>query len=148
MNHPNKKIMSEAIKYGLKNKTVGAIIVKDNKIITKCGGTIFSEEHDTTGHSEINAIRKACKKLKTNYLKDCWIYTTYEPCPMCMSAICWARMKGVVYGANHKDRNKVWNWIILISAKEIIKKSEHKPILIENFMQKESKKILMIKKLK
>jgi len=51
-------------------------------------------------------------------------------------------MKGVVYAASHKDRNKTWDWIILIPAKEIIKKSEHKPLLIEKFMRKEAKEIL------
>ena len=142
MKHPNKEIMQEAINFGLKNYTVGVIIAKGDKIIVKSGGTIFSKEHDATGHSEIVAIRKACKKLGTHKLKDCWIYTTYEPCPMCMSAICWAEIKGVVYAASHKDRNKCWRWIILIPAKDIIKKSEHKPILIEEFMRKEAKEML------
>lgn len=140
--HPNKKIMSEAIKFGLKKSTVGVIITQGDKIIIKTGGKIFSKEHDVTGHSEIVAIRNACKKLGTHELKDCWLYTTYEPCPMCMSAICWAKMKGVVYAASHKDRNKTWNWIILIPSKDIIKKSEHKPILIEEFMRQEAKLIL------
>ena len=145
MNHPDKKIMQKAINFGLKNKSVGAIIVKGNKIISKKSGTIFSKIHDSTGHSEINAIREACKKLKTNDLSGCWIYTTYEPCPMCMSAICWANMKGIVYGANHEDKNKVWKWIISIPAKEIIKKSEHKPKLIENFMRNQAKEILKLR---
>lgn len=142
MKHPNKKIMQEAINFGLKNFTVGVIITKNDKTIVKTGGTIFSKAHDATGHSEIVAIRKACKKLNTHELKDCWLYTTYEPCPMCMSAICWAKMKGVVYAASHKDRNKIWKWIILIPAKNIIKFSEHKPILIEEFMRNKAKEIL------
>ena len=142
MEHPSKKIMIEAIKFGLKNSTVGVIIVRGDKIIIKTGGNIFSKEHDATGHSEIMAIRKACKKLGTHELKDCWLYTTYEPCPMCMSAICWAKMEGIVYAASHKDRNKTWDWPILIPAKEIIEKSEYKPRLIEEFMREEAKKIL------
>lgn len=81
MEHPNKKIMSEAIKFGLENSTVGVVITHGDKIIIKTGGKIFSKEHDATGHSEIVAIRKACKKLGTHELKDCWLYTTYEPCP-------------------------------------------------------------------
>lgn len=134
--------MQEAIDLGLKEPTVGCIIIKGNKKIVKTGGTIFSEEHDATGHSEIVAIRKACKKLGTHELKDCWLYTTYEPCPMCMSAICWAKMKGVVYAASRKDRNKTWTWEIMIPSKKVIKKSEHKPILIEEFMREEAKEIL------
>jgi tRNA(Arg) A34 adenosine deaminase TadA len=142
MEHQNKKIMLEAIKFGLKNSTVGVIITQGDNIIVKTGGKIFSKEHDATGHSEIVAIRKACKILGTHELKDCWLYTTYEPCPMCMSAICWAKIKGVVYAASHKDRNKIWKWEILIPAKNIIKKSEHKPILIEEFMRQEAKLII------
>lgn len=142
MKHPNRKIMEKAIKLGLNNSTVGVIITQDDKIIVKTGGTIFSKDHDVTGHSEIVAIRKTCKKLGTNELKDCWLYTTYEPCPMCMSAICWAKMAGVVYGASHEDRNKTWNWMILIPAKEIIARSEHKPKLVEEFMREEAKEIL------
>jgi len=134
--------MQQAINFGLKNSTVGVIITRGDKIIVRTGGTIFSKEHNATGHSEIVAIRKACKKLGSSELKDCWIYTTYEPCPMCMSAICLAKMKGVVYAASHKDRNKTWNWSILIPAKNIIKKSEHRPIIIEEFMRKEAKEIL------
>jgi len=136
--------MQEAIAYGYKNGTVGCIILKDDTIIAKSGGTIFSKEHDATGHSEINAIRKACRKLKTNELRDCWLYTTYEPCPMCMSAICWAKMSGVVYSASHKDRNKKWTWEILIPSEKIINKSEHKPKLIKEFLRKESLKILKL----
>jgi tRNA(adenine34) deaminase len=142
MIHPNKKIMKEAIHFGLENLTVGVIIVKDDEIIVKTGGKIFSKEFDPTGHSEIVAIRKACKKLHKNDLKGCWLYTTYEPCPMCMSAICWAKMEGIVYAASHKDRNKVWNWSIMIPAKEIVNKSEHKPKLVEEFMREEAKEIL------
>jgi tRNA(adenine34) deaminase len=142
MDHPDKKIMEEVIKYGLDNSTVGVIILQGDEIIVKTGGKVFSKEHDATGHSEIVAIRKACKKLGTNELKDCWLYTTYEPCPMCMSAICWAKMAGVIYAASHKDRNKTWNWPILIPAREIIEKSEHKPELIEEFMREEAKEIL------
>jgi tRNA(Arg) A34 adenosine deaminase TadA len=144
MEHPNKKIMQIAIDFGLKNKTVGAIIIQGDKIIVKSGGEIYSDLHDATGHSEIEAIRKACKDLGTNRLTECWIYTTYEPCPMCMSAICWARMKGVVYAASQKDSNKTWKQMIKISAKEIIEKSEHKPILIEEFMREEAKEILKL----
>jgi len=134
--------MEEAIKFGLKNLTVGVIILQGDKVIVKTGGKIFSKEHDATSHSEIVAIRKACKKLGTHELKDCWLYTTYEPCPMCMSAICWAKMSGIVYAASHKDRNKTWTWSILIPSKEIIEKSEYKPKLIEEFMREEAKEIL------
>jgi len=142
MKHPNKTIMQKAIDFGYKNHTVGCLIIKGNKIIAQEKGTIFTKKHDATGHSEINTIRKACKTLGTHELKNCWIYTTYEPCPMCMAAICWAKIKGVVYAANHKDRNNKWKWEILIPSKEIIKRSEHKPKIIGDFLREEALGIL------
>ena len=134
--------MNKAINFGYRNHTVGCIIVKEDKIIAQAGSTIFSKNPDATGHSEINAIRKACQKLGSHELKGCWLYTTYEPCPMCMSAICWAKLDGVVFAANHSDRNQRWTWEILIPAEKIVQKSEHKPKLIADFLRKESLKIL------
>jgi len=142
MKHPNKEIMKEAIEYGLKHRTVGVIIVKGNKILVKCGG-IFSKYY-AAGHSEINAIIKASKKLKSEMLNGCWLYTTFEPCPMCMSAIIWAKIKGVVYGASMKDRNGEWTQRILIRAKDVIKYGNPRPKLIEEFMRKECKEILKL----
>jgi len=142
MEHPSEIIMKKAINFALKKSTVGVIITNGEKIVVMTGGTIFSKNHDVTGHSEIVAIRKACKIFNSNNLSGCWLYTTYEPCPMCMSAICWAKIDGVVYGASHLDRNDRWKWSILIPSKEIIKKSDHKPILIENYLRKEAKIIL------
>lgn len=144
MKHPNKKVMQECIKFGKKNRTVGAFIVKGDKIIVKCGGRIF-EANDPTGHSEMRAIKKACKKLKSLRLKNCWMYTTFEPCPMCASAIVWAGMKGVVYGASMKDRNKTWTQRIVIPCREVFKHGTPKVKLHGEFMRKEAKEILKIK---
>jgi tRNA(Arg) A34 adenosine deaminase TadA len=144
MEHPSLDIMKRAIEFGYKDGTVGCVIVKGNEIVTISGGTIFTDEYDVTGHSEINAIRKACKILKTSNLSDCWIYSTYEPCPMCMSAICWAKMKGVVYAASQSDCNERWTCDVQIKAKEIILKANHKPILIEEYCREESLKILSL----
>ena len=145
MKHPNKKIMQMAIEKSLKNLTLWVVIVKGDEIIAEAGGTIFSKDHDVTGHSEINAIRKACKKMKNHDLSGCWIYTPYEPCTMCISAICWAKMRGVVYGASHKDRNNIWPWGILIPSKKMILKSDYKPKIIGEFMRMGAKKVLDMK---
>jgi len=69
----------------------GAIIVKNGKIIAKAG-TASKKNIDPTSHAEISAIRKACKKLKSKELKGCIIYSTCEPCPMCFTAIWWAKV--------------------------------------------------------
>jgi len=100
--------MFEAIKEaykGIKNShggPFGAVIVKENKIIAK-GHNQVVKNHDCTCHGEMMAIRKACKKLKTFDLKDCEIYTTGEPCPMCLGAILWSNIRKVYYGCNVTD---------------------------------------------
>ena len=80
----------------------GAVIVKDNKIIGK-GYNKVTSTNDPTAHAEIVAIKEACEKLQSFQLEDCVIYTSCEPCPMCLGAIYWARPKKVVYGCDRDD---------------------------------------------
>ena len=79
----------------------GCAIVKDNQIISTGHNSVISSK-DPTAHAEVNAIREACQKLGTHDLKECSIYTSAEPCPMCLSAIIWANIKDVYY-ANTKE---------------------------------------------
>src|SRR5699024_6785238 len=72
----------------------GSIVVKKGEIIGKGYNKVLSE-HDPTAHAEIIAIREACRKLKSNQLEGCEIYTSCEPCPMCLGAIYWARPEKV-----------------------------------------------------
>lgn len=78
---------------------VGAVIVFNDKVIAKAHNT-REKTNDPTSHAEINAIRKACKKIGSWRLVDCTIYVTIEPCSMCAGAILWTRMKRIVYGAD------------------------------------------------
>ncbi len=80
----------------------GAVIVKDGKVISKAHNQVL-ENNDPTCHGEINAIRKACKKLQTHDLSGCVIYTTGYPCPMCFGAILWSNIDKVYYGCNTTD---------------------------------------------
>ncbi len=80
----------------------GAVIVKNNEIIAKARNQVL-KNNDPTAHAEINAIREACKVLNTHDLTGCSIYTTCEPCPMCLSAIIWANIKDVYYSNTKKD---------------------------------------------
>ena len=82
----------------------GAVIVKDGKIIAE-GWNQVTSSNDPTAHAEITAIRNACKKLGNFNLKGCEIYTSCEPCPMCLAAIYWSRIERV-YFANTKDDAK------------------------------------------
>ena len=101
-----KKAIEES-KYNIKNDyrkggPFGAVIVKDGKIISFAHNTVI-KNNDPTAHAEINAIRKASKKLKSHNLSGCMLYTSAEPCPMCLSAIIWANIKDVYYVNDKKD---------------------------------------------
>ena len=84
----------------------GAVVVKSGKIIAKAHNQVL-KNNDPTAHAEINAIKKASKKLGTFDLSGCEIYTTCMPCPMCLGAIKWANIKTVYYGASSKDADKI-----------------------------------------
>ena len=84
----------------------GCVIVKDDKIIGK-GNNKVTSTNDPTAHAEIIAIREACKYLDSFQLTDCEIYTSCEPCPMCLGAIYWARPKVIYYGNTRKDAAKI-----------------------------------------
>ena len=84
----------------------GAVIVKDNKVVAK-GHNLVLKTNDPTNHGEMMAIHKACKKLKTYDLSGCEIYTTGEPCPMCMAAILWANIEKIYYGCNISDTENI-----------------------------------------
>jgi len=80
----------------------GAMILNKNKILALTHNTVL-KTNDPTCHAEINAIRKACKKLKKIFLADCVIYSTTEPCPMCFSAIHWAQLRQIIYCSSISD---------------------------------------------
>lgn len=148
MEHPNKHIMIKAIKTAEENvdngkHTVAAIIVKGDEIISEAYTTI-QRDNDPTCHAEINAIKEAAKKLNSYKLEGCWLYTTFEPCPMCTSACIWAKMEGIVYGASMEDRNEKYTQRILISAEEVIKHGNPKLKLHKDFMREECKKLLLL----
>src|SRR5260221_269887 len=80
----------------------GCVIVKNNEIIGE-GNNKVTSSNDPTAHAEVVAIRQACKKLRTYQLKDCDIYTSCEPCPMCLGAIYWARPRRVIYANTRQE---------------------------------------------
>ncbi|MBK9508002.1 MAG: nucleoside deaminase [Cytophagaceae bacterium] len=84
----------------------GAIVVKNGEIISS-GCNCVSSSNDPTAHAEITAIRNACEKLKSFQLTDCTIYSTCEPCPMCLGAIYWARPQRLVFASTKKDAAKI-----------------------------------------
>lgn len=85
----------------------GAIIVDKEGNIISNGNNKVIKNTDPTAHAEIIAIREACKKLKTYDLSEYTLYTSCEPCPMCLSAIIWANIKQVYYGCTKKDAGEI-----------------------------------------
>jgi tRNA(Arg) A34 adenosine deaminase TadA len=109
MNTSSKeKFMKEAVNQAIKGMSnneggpFGCIIVKDGEIIGK-GNNKVTSTNDPTAHAEVTAIREACKHLNSFQLEGCEIYTSCEPCPMCLGAIYWARPDKVYYGSNQID---------------------------------------------
>jgi len=103
-----EKFMREAIRLSIENVTsgnggpFGCVIVKDGEIIAR-GVNNVTSHNDPTAHAEVTAIRNACKELGTFQLDDCEIYTSCEPCPMCLGAIYWARPNKMFYANTKKD---------------------------------------------
>ncbi len=104
--------MVRAIRLSIENVTsghggpFGAVIVRDGKVIAE-GVNRVTTSNDPTSHAEINAIREACAKLGRFQLADCEIYTSCEPCPMCMGAIYWARLPRVYFGNLAADASAI-----------------------------------------
>ncbi|MGM0530458.1 MAG: nucleoside deaminase [Bacteroidota bacterium] len=103
----HKDYIREAIRLSEENMEegggpFGAVIVKDNKVIAKAGNTV-TLSNDPTAHAEINAIRKAAQYLNHFDLSGCVIYSSCEPCPMCLGAIYWARVERIYFAAGNAD---------------------------------------------
>jgi guanine deaminase len=100
--------MQEAIERAVENVRSGrggpfaAVVVKEGRIIA-AGANCVTSTNDPTAHAEVNAIREACRILGTFELTGCEIYTSCEPCPMCLGAIYWARPERVYFGATASD---------------------------------------------
>lgn len=108
----HEKFMRLAIAMSEKNVTeklggpFGAVVVKDGKVIAKSGNKVTAT-NDPTAHAEVSAIRLACKKMKSFDLSGCVIYTSCEPCPMCLSAIYWSRLDKIYYANTKVDAAEI-----------------------------------------
>jgi len=137
----DKRFMLEAVKKaeeGLRRcqTPFGACVVRNGRIISSAHNTVW-KDLDSTAHAEVNAIRKACKKLRTIDLSDCTIYSTCEPCPMCFSAIYWAKIQRVVYGCSIEDAKKAGFSELALSNKRILKLTKAKMRIKSGFMRKQ-----------
>ena len=98
------RLASESVRQG--GGPFGAVVVKDGKIIAGSSNSV-TIDNDPTAHAEVNTIRKACQQLGTFDLSGCSIYTSCEPCPMCLGAIYWAHLDRIYYGNTRKDARDI-----------------------------------------
>ena len=111
MTEKDRKYMQMAIDASVENVKngggpFGAVIVRGDDVVS-VGVNRVTASNDPTAHAEVSAIRAACSKLGTFQLKDCTIYTSCEPCPMCLSAIYWSGISRIYYGNNAKDAEDI-----------------------------------------
>jgi guanine deaminase len=118
----------------------GALVVKDNKIISESYNQVLVN-NDPTAHAEITAIREACNKLGTYQLTGCIIYTSCEPCPMCLGAIYWARPEKVYFANTRKDAASV-GFDDEFIYQEIIIDPDERSIPMYHLPDKEAAKVL------
>jgi len=114
----------------------GSVIVKDGEVVAVTHNTVW-QTTDPTAHAEVNCIRAAAAALKTIFLHGCTLYSTTEPCPMCLSAIHWAKIDRVVFGATIADAAEAGFHELFVPAKELARIG-HSPLKVEDgLLQKE-----------
>jgi guanine deaminase len=142
MDNRQQKFMREAIRLSIENVQIGrggpfaAIVVKDDKIIAS-GTNLVTSTNDPTAHAEIAAIREACKTLGTFQLDGCEIYTSCEPCPMCLGAIYWARLERVFYGNTKQDAAEI-DFDDSFIYEELLRKNNSRRIPMEQLLREEA----------
>lgn len=107
----NEELMKEAIRLSEENVAngggpFGAVIARNGEIVAT-GVNRVTAKHDPTAHAEVCAIREACERLNTFNLSGCEIFTSCEPCPMCLGAIYWARLDKIYFGNNKEDAKEI-----------------------------------------
>lgn len=151
-----EKLMNECINIAINNcdenqYPIGAMVVDElGNIISKVCSNLRAT-YDASAHPEMEAIRTACNHRKNRFLRDCYLITTLEPCPMCTSVAIWAKMKGIIYGASQNDAieyrkthpNSKLSWRqISVPSSYIIEHGYPKLELYEKILNDECKKLI------
>ncbi len=131
--------ISQAKMRGNHGGPFGAVVVRRGKIVGR-GWNRVTSTNDPTAHAEVTAIREACRKLKTFQLDDCELYTSCEPCPMCLSAIYWARFKKVYYANTRKDAAKI-DFDDDFIYREVARPISRRKIPMKQLLRKEALKV-------
>ena len=135
------RFMSRAIELSIESVKsgggpFGSVIIKNNEIISE-GMNRVTKNNDPTAHGEIVAVRNACKNLNDFSLKGCELYTSCEPCPMCLSAIYWSRIDKIYY-ANTRDDAKKIDFDDSLIYSELTKKIKERKIPTTQLMRDEA----------
>ncbi len=137
-----EQFMREAIRLSIRmmrrgqGGPFGAVVVKGNRIVGR-GCNQATSSNDPTAHAEIVAIRDACNRLKTFKLDDCELYTSCEPCPMCLSAIYWARISHLFYGNTRKDAARI-NFDDDFLYRQVALPIRKRTLMMKQFLRKEA----------
>ncbi|HEX7936962.1 MAG TPA: nucleoside deaminase [Paraburkholderia sp.] len=144
MNDDDKKFMRRAIELSEKTSLIdgaggvfGTVIVQDGKIIAEGANRVVAE-NDPTWHGEMEAIRKACKAAGSFKLPNAILYTSAEPCPMCMAASYWAGIKHIYYASTNADALEYGDFDDTMIYGEMKKPMEERSIPSEQFMREEA----------
>lgn len=145
VNERERTYMQEAVnlaRNGVANNDggpFGCVIVKEDKIVGRGWNKVLAD-NDPTAHAEVVAIRDACKNLQTFQLDDCEVFTTCEPCPMCLGALYWARPKKVYFASTRKDAANIGFDDNLI-YEELEKKFDERKLVMRNFAVEDAIKL-------
>jgi guanine deaminase len=121
----------------------GACIVKGKDVLSVAHNTVLSKK-DPTNHAEVNAIRMACRKLGKRELRGCTVYSTTEPCPMCFSAIHWAKMSKIVFGTRIADVKNIGFSELTVSNRMMKREGGSKVSIKADFMRRECLELLQL----
>lgn len=113
----------------------GAVVVKEGRVISACSNSV-TPDNDPTAHAEVNAIRAACRELGSFDLSGCTLYSSCEPCPMCLSAAYWARVDKIVFAADRNDAADA-GFSDAFIYEELSLDTDKRSIPMEKLMQKE-----------
>jgi tRNA(Arg) A34 adenosine deaminase TadA len=156
--HPDPTLMRACIREATLAASEGQyalaalVSTRDGAILALERSRLIST-HDPTAHPEILALRRAAETMQSRYLEGCYLYTTLEPCPMCAAASIWAKLAGIVFGANQADaaqaatilRSDTYTWRqIGISAREVVRQGSPRVELVEGFLREECAPLLLL----
>lgn len=138
-NSPEKAFMSRALEMAERGRLageppVGACIVKDGEVLACLHNAVVSEM-DITAHAEVRVLREACRMLKALDLSGCEIYSTVEPCAMCMSACYYAHVSRLVYGARLSDMTEYTGDELSVRPDELIRGQQRQVEVVGDFMR-------------